>query len=657
VRRVLKGASLVLLLSLLLVAQVSAAPSAPCFACQEPSEIGPSFGVPQPESSQDPSPTAPLVDNPTTARGKGFMYDKVGKGEFDPQPVNLWYAEKDNSFLIVFDVPSGSSIMGQIADLLFTVYKMILHAIITLVGAVVFGLFFIGVLMEPALKISNQIQQDIVGPFALWKIVAAIGAVWLAWTFFIKRNIASAATQYFWMAIVVALAAVLVPVDAIRYIVSLVAGASAVVLMAGVGEDPTKVPAASTAPIDTNSLIETYNKFTSGFEELLIGQMAQLMIFKEKLPRVCEVAYEKGVALHKGVTSEDNWKYLNEIEQCKKFVETGAVADSERAANTAILLIIGIVLAYALLKIIWPAVKGQVQIMAALAVHKLLFLAAALPGPLKTPAIMALYKVTMGILATILVALYMSGILIGMKLVLAATVPILPMFWCLLIMLAIPLAAISLHKAQQKASSRREKELQKSIERERTAQPVQAGSKFNRAEQFVLDNATFATARKVVSKITPSGGNKADYAEETKGDAEAVKEQSAKPKSTGVSGKVQDSDFRYDYAESSKSGSEDELKRSGYHRGRPVYQDDIIGTAHAANGNGNGHKPPIIPDPPAKEEPKQSSGLVKGALDIATPAHPDEYGKKPSPDAARARQEQLQRLAERNRKIREGIES
>jgi len=658
VKRVIRTALFCLLLTFLLVAQVSAAPSNPCFACQDPSVLGPGFGVPQPESSQDPSPTAPSVTSPEISRGKGFIYDKVKKGEFDPQPVNLWYLEKENVIevpVIGIDIasyPSGSMLMGQVSDWLFTLYKMILHAVVTLVGAVAFGLFFVGILMEPALKLGSEIQSQIVGPFALWKIVVAIGATWLAFTFFVKRNIAGAATEYFWMAMVLALGAAFVPVDAIRYIVSLVAGASAVVLMAGVGEDPGQVPAASTDPVNTTSLVDIYHRFTAGFEDLLIGQMAQILIFKEKLPAVCERAYQQGVAQNLSITDPDNFKFMSEIPQCKGFVETGAIATADRAAQSMVLLVFVLFLAAALLMIAWPAIKGQIQVMAALAVHKLLFLAAALPGPLKAPAIMALYAAAMGCIALIVLALYLSGILIAMKIVMEATSGLV-MFWRLLLLLAIPFAAIGIHKRQQAASLRRKKEFQKSIERERTVSQQQK-PKLNRAEQFVVDNMKYEGAKKVVTGIKSHVTKKPyDHKEETTVTDTGAATTTSTSKPTAPNTTPQ---YEYKYAETSQSGSNDELRRNGYYKNRTVPQEDIIGTAVPVNGNG--HRKVHIPDPPV-EEPKTetpSSGLVKGSLDIQTPVHNDEYGKQPSPETQKARQQHLARMAERNRNLREKLE-
>lgn len=658
-KRALRTALFCLLLSLGLVAQVSAAPEAPCFACQNPTVLGSGFGVPQPESNQDPSPTAPAVKDVNVPSGKGFIYEKVKKGEFNPEPVNLWYLEKDAAIedpifhIDLISYPNGSTLMGQVSDWFFTFYKMILHAVITLIGAVAFGLFFIGILMEPALNLASQVQQQLIGPFALWKIVVAIGAGWLAFTFFVKRNIAGAATEYVWMALVLAIGAAFVPVDAIRYLVSLVAGASAVVLMAGVGEDPERVPAASTAPIDTSSLLDVYHRFTAGFEDLLIGQMAQILIFKEKLPKVCEVAYEKGVAQDLTITDPKNFKYMNELEQCQPFAKVGVVAGADRAVYSAILVGFVLFLAFALLKIAWPAIKGQIQVMAALAAHKLLFLAAALPGPLKAPAVIFLYKTMMGLIGLIVLSLYLSGILIGMKIVLEATTDLV-MFWRLLLLLAIPFAALGIHKRQQKAMARREKEFQKSIERERTVSPQQS-PKMNRAEQFVVDNMKYEGAKKVISGAKKQMTKQPyDHKEETTVTDSGASKTVSTSKPTAPNTTPQ---YEYKYAETAKSGSEDELRRTGYYKGRTVSQEDIIGTATEANGNG--HRRTFIPDPPVEEpkaEPSASSGLVKGALDIQTPVHKDEYGKKPDPETHKARQEHLTRMAERNRALREKLE-
>jgi hypothetical protein len=391
--------------------------------------------------------------------------------------------------------------------------------------------------------------------------------------------------------------------------------------------------------------------------------MAQILIFKEKLPAVCERAYQQGVAQNLSITDPDNFKFMSEIPQCNEFVETGAIATADRAAQSMVLLVFVLFLAGALVMIAWPAIKGQIQVMAALAVHKLLFLAAALPGPLKAPAIMALYAAAMGCIALIILALYLSGILIAMKIVMEATSGLV-MFWRLLLLLAIPFAAIGIHKRQQAASMRRKKEFQKSIERERIVSQQQK-PKFNRAEQFVVDNMKYEGAKKVVTgiknRVSPKGGPiPADHKEEAAGATTAAESgvaaaSSARQNTSRPTAPNTAPQYEYKYAETSQSGSNDELRRNGYYKNRTVPQEDILGTATPVNGNGNGHRKVHIPDPPEREP--SESGLVKGSLDAQTPVHPDEYGKQADAATQKARQQHLARMAERNRNLREKLNS
>jgi hypothetical protein len=390
---------------------------------------------------------------------------------FDPNDWAPWYSPDEIKIAVPVlpDINTGiqsptQQLWGQISEAGFEAYKWLVHGILTVVGSIIFGLLFVTWLLEPALRLGDELQRTLIGPFELWKVAAALAGMYLGWAWYVEHNPGGAIMDASFTAIAFAVMVLIVPATTVRYLVSFAASSSTVVLMAGSGQNPSSIPGPSTTSIDTERLKHAYNTYVGNMERILIAKPAEGLTFGGKgLPDGCQAAYANGRALHLPPNEMQNFTgpddhahgpYLTDVDQCKPYVEKALKPTAKRAILSWLLAVSGLVFVLAIGWIAWPALAGMLRLMAAAALYKFMFMRAMLPGEYRAGGIRALFNTAIGAIALVFVATVLSLISIFMEAVWNASRGT-NMAWRLLCVFAIPIAFLFGARKTMKATRNR----------------------------------------------------------------------------------------------------------------------------------------------------------------------------------------------------------
>jgi hypothetical protein len=422
-------------------------PPAPVLQPRQPAPTPAPHTTPGPlvPTSPSPLPAAPNTQQPPHHQGPhdNFWVGKLKPGRYDISKVNVHYVNDAGSILGIKIGPQDA-IFGQLSALCFTGYKHIVDGVLTLIGSIVFGMMLVTWLLEPALAIGQRLQDALLTPGGLVSLVLGIIAISIPYYYYVRARPGTAIFESLKGTVLIAMMAVFIPVAIVRWLLSLMAGAAATLLLIGSGKDAAHIPGPSTAPVDTSQITAAYDSFMNGLETVLIGRVAEVIQFNDSLPAACRAAYHAAQDKDLGISDPDFFAPMAQIDACKSYVE-GGNPGPDRLWYCICVLAIGCALAWVLIKIAWPAARGLVLLMVVAAIGKFALLAAALPGQAGRPGVRAVVTILQCVLSFILLALWLSLMLIFMKAILSAPMDV-PMFWRMIGVLGVPFAFIGFAK-------------------------------------------------------------------------------------------------------------------------------------------------------------------------------------------------------------------
>lgn len=429
--------------------------------------------VPSGAPSSSPSAGAP-ADAPAVGgkRSETFLTGVLGKDQFDPSGYRLWYAPSEPGAdlgiiakaLAKVQLAVSDTTYGQLADAEFSLYKWGAWLIFAALGFLVFSLAIPAALLKPMFDVARGFQDQLIGPAQMMFCAVALTVLWAAILLFSGKLTKALKQIAMSLAILITIGGTfaVVPmkytVGALNYVSTAAAG----VLLAGSGHDPSVLTEPKSDVIDTETLGAAFGVYTNGIQRSLIRNQAQAITFGVILPEACQAAYDQAAAQGLAVDDPNNFKPLLDKPECAGFVPNALRPDGDRVAFAFLLLLYLVGLAIVMALLAWPALRGQIAFVVAVAASGFIIVGLALPGSLRNAAGRYVMKIFLGLLATIGGSLALALVLVGMNATSEATRSW-ATFFQVLGLLIVPVAVLGLSRAAGNAVESRRRQAERSL--------------------------------------------------------------------------------------------------------------------------------------------------------------------------------------------------
>jgi len=230
----------------------------------------------QPPVSPRPLPPPAQPVAPPSAQAKPG--DQLNSAfENDQLPIDPSISRHPLSHYHVFYDEGGNNILTKVPHLLQIVVGAATEAIFAfsamLVGLAVwlltwaFSFRFAAVLADPAARITESFQAQLIGPLSLLELAGLAAVVYMAWQVW-KGQLAHGVGERAVSVLVIAIGSALVPAALLNGTMNLASQTAGAILVVGTGADPSTVPAAS----GQGYARQQYTRYFKAYGQTLVEQ-------------------------------------------------------------------------------------------------------------------------------------------------------------------------------------------------------------------------------------------------------------------------------------------------------------------------------------------------------------------------------------------------
>ncbi len=246
---------------------------APAVAAPDPQP--PTTQLQPPVSPRPLPPPAQPVAPPSAQAKPGDQLNSAF--ENDQLPIDPSISRHPLSHYHVFYDEGGNNILTKAPHLLQIVVGAATEAIFAfsamLVGLAVwlltwaFSFRFAAVLADPAARITESFQAQLIGPLSLLELAGLAAVVYMAWQFW-KGQLAHGVGELAVSVLVIAIGSALVPAALLNGTMNLASQTAGAILVVGTGADPSTVPATS----GQGYARQQYTRYFKAYGQTLVEQ-------------------------------------------------------------------------------------------------------------------------------------------------------------------------------------------------------------------------------------------------------------------------------------------------------------------------------------------------------------------------------------------------